>query len=159
MKIPTISDKKLNDLYQRIKPVGRYALMHLRGGPRLEKHQDGEFYFLKDVHPRKVAFSWDPTPDTKAVGLIELDSISTYHTYGYHGFFKPSVAEVISQIPEEYLETAVAFETDYLGMSGKYHEGRTTLYRYSTIDEMNNQIKELEEAKNNLESKLKGESQ
>lgn len=32
------------------------------------------------------------------------------HGYGYYGLFKPSVGEVIRQIPKDLLEKVVAFE-------------------------------------------------
>ena len=79
---------------------------------------------------KDVAFTWDPKPTTRAAGLIKLDQIVTNHTYGYHGMFKPSIAEVLCQIPEKYLNDVVAFETEYGGMAGEYHSGVTTLYRH-----------------------------
>lgn len=32
------------------------------------------------------------------------------HGYGYYGLFKPSVGEIIRQIPKDLLEKVVAFE-------------------------------------------------
>ena len=32
-----------------------------------------------------------------------------YHTYGYPGLFKPSIAEVLQQFPDDVLEKANAF--------------------------------------------------
>ena len=37
----------------------------------------------------------NPKPTDKATGLKPLCTIKTYHTYGYHGLFKPSIAEVL----------------------------------------------------------------
>lgn len=120
-----------------------------------EKHVHGDLYYIQDVDLRTVAFTWDPKPMTKAVGLMELDQIITKHTYGFHGFFKPSIAEVLSQIPNEYLNDAVAFETHYKGMSGSYHSGLTTLYRRVSVSELDNEINLLQKMKNNLESLLR----
>lgn len=42
--------------------------------------------------------------------LSVLEDRKMLHSWGYYGFFKPSVGEVIRQIPKEYLEKVVAFE-------------------------------------------------
>ena len=56
--------------------------------------------------------------------------ITTYHCYDHHGFFRPLIAEVLAQIPEEDLERAVAFEIEHVGFSDgdKYHTAKTKLY-------------------------------
>lgn len=118
--IPEISDAKLEELYKRIKPVvGR----------------KGKLYYIKDEDLRKVAFTWEPKLKNKAKKLERLCDITTYHTYGYHGFFKPSIAEVIAQIPENYLDETVAFETftdlTLENIVGNYHVTTTRLYTKS----------------------------
>lgn len=45
--------------------------------------------------------------------VAELRRIRTLHRFAYYGFFKPSVAEVLQQIPEELLE-----QTDYFLVRG-----------------------------------------
>lgn len=65
-----------------------------------------------------------------------LTTIPTLHTYGYKGFFKPSVKEVLLQIPQAVFDTYrhVLFYTlpiseDILTVTvGDYHIGRTFLY-------------------------------
>jgi hypothetical protein len=42
--------------------------------------------------------------------LSVLADVKMLHTYGYYKFFKPSIGEVIRQIPKELLEKVVAFE-------------------------------------------------
>jgi len=131
--IPKISDKKLEELCKRIKPVVRYVRMWFGGKSEYESDDRGDLYYIKDVDPRGVAFTWDPKKKKKAKGLEKICDIETFHTYGYYGFFKPSIAEVISQIPEEYLDEVAAFETstdcsmDYV--NDGYHATMTTLYR------------------------------
>lgn len=119
-RIPEISDAKLEELYKRIKPVVK---------------RKGKLYYIKDEDPRKVAFTWDPKLKNKAKKLEKLCNITTYHTYGYYGFFKPSIAEVIAQIPKYYLDKTVAFETltdlTVENIVGDYHVTTTTLYTKS----------------------------
>jgi hypothetical protein len=52
----------------------------------------------------------DPKPAEEVKGLKPIRDIRTHHTYGYYGFFKPAIAEVLAQIPEDILEQVVAFE-------------------------------------------------
>ena len=95
IKIPKISDDKLDELRKRIKPV---------------KEKNGELFYFKDCDPRNQSFSWGELVD-KAEGLKAFASLPTLHSYGYYGFFKPSVAEVLSQLPEYVLDKTVAFKT------------------------------------------------
>ena len=125
-KIPEISNRRLKQLYGRIKPVVRFA----KDNGSYEQHYDGNLFYIKDVDLRNVAFTWDPTPAKKVEGLEKLCELTTYHSYGYHGFFKPSVAEVISQIPSEYVDDCVAFETTTgVEIAGSYHATITILYK------------------------------
>lgn len=55
---------------------------------------------VDDIHPRNTAFTWDP----KVKGEVEFSpvrEIKTDHTCGYHMFFKPSLAEILSQLPDD----------------------------------------------------------
>lgn len=101
--IPEISDERIDELLHRTWPVVRFS----------GKHQDrsGKLFYIHSVDPRGVAFTWDPCPTDPAKGLVEIARIRTLHTYGYYGMFKPSVAEVLAQIPEHLVDQVVAFET------------------------------------------------
>ncbi len=156
MGIPEISDQELHARYERIKPVVRYAEMRMGGKSRLEEHAEGDHYHIEDVDLRRTAFTWAPKPTTRAPGLIELDTIATHHTYGYQGFFKPSIAEVLAQIPEEYLGDVVAFETHYKGMSGKYHSGHTILYRQKSVAEIDQEMEHRGEHQESLVERVRG---
>lgn len=68
-----------------------------------------------------------------------LTEIRTLHTYGSPCFFKPSVAEVLAQIPDDMLEGVVAFETrgpsdvadmnrESEALNAGFHVARTRLY-------------------------------
>ena len=69
-----------------------------------------ERYYIKKVDPEKIAFTWDPKKTKRARKLKPLKDITTYHTYGYYRMFKPSIAEVLAQIPEGLLAATIAFE-------------------------------------------------
>lgn len=95
--IPKISDERLAELCERIKPI--------------MKTEEG-FRRIEDVDPRKVAFTWDPKPVGDVLLLAELGTCTSYHNCGYYGFFKPSIAEVLVAIPEEQLEKVDFFWLD-----------------------------------------------
>ncbi len=122
----TISDERLTELYARIKPVVR---------------KDDELYFIKDVHPRNIAFTLHPEITHKPEKpLIKLTTIKTKHGCGYILFFKPSIDEVLACIPDELLQDnkTVAFEINkkpiqMITDNGNYHHtAQTTLYTYSS---------------------------
>jgi hypothetical protein len=94
--IPSVPSEQITLLAERIKPVAEF-------------NSKGKCY-IKPVDLFKIAYTWDPKPASKANGLKALCDITTYHAYGYYGCFKPSIAEVLAQIPQEHLEKVVAFE-------------------------------------------------
>ena len=59
-----------------------------------------------------TSYIWEP----KFTGTVDyeqyevLGDATTYHGYGYYGLFKPSIAEVLAQIPADYVDVAAAFE-------------------------------------------------
>lgn len=104
----------------------------------------GELYYIKDVDLKTIAYIWDPFPTKKASNLENLTDITTYHHFNYCWLFKPSVAEVLAQIPEEYLAETVAFEIiespetadDFKkhleAFNAGYHTAVTRLYKKAT---------------------------
>jgi len=126
--IPAISNTKLAKLCARIRPIVTF--------PELGKR------YISFVDPRNVSYLWDPTATNEEVeGIAELKAITTYHTFGFYGLFKPSIAEVIAQIPEDLLDQVVAFEIikspedaedlkrERKATSAGYHVAVTMLYR------------------------------
>ena len=154
--IPPISDEMLEKLYEKIKPVVRYSMKPEvgvskeipDGDPQYfvfikEDHSGDLLYYIEDVEPRKTAFIWSPKPVRLAENLEYLDIIETYHTLGAPAFFKPSIAEVLSQIPTRYIDIVVAFETIADGLtadnvvevrSKSYHKTTTKLYGKAILD-------------------------
>ncbi len=124
--IPEISDEQVAELGRTIYPV---------------VERDGKLYRIEPVDPRKVAFTWLPTITDEAPRLEQVAVVSTLHEYAASVFFKPSIAEVLAQIPPEYLGRIVAFKTncnpdninewpdeERIAMSQGFHTAKTTLY-------------------------------
>ena len=94
-----ISADRVAELLTRIKPLVR---------------QGEQLCEIELPDPFKVAFTWDPVV-TKPVDERELKwlkVITTYHAAGYIAFVKPSIAEVLAQIPAELLDDVYAFELE-----------------------------------------------
>lgn len=96
-QIPKITDERLEALSKQIKPLVR------RG-----KNQ--QLYLAKKCDPRNAAYTWVEGHGKKVGRVEECGRIRTLHTWSYYGFFKPSVAEVLSQIPDSMIDNVVAFE-------------------------------------------------
>ena len=104
--LPYLTDDELLARYKRIKPI---VLIH------------DAYYYLKryDVNfLRTASFLWNAEQDKRRkVNMTDAETLgdfSCYHTYGYVGFFKPTIAEVLQQFPDEFLDDANAFYiTDY----------------------------------------------
>ena len=103
-RIPEISDERLYELYGHIRPVRKNVM--------------GELCWLKDYSSkdlRKVEFLWDindisaKVVDT-GVALRPTTAIRCLHKYVSPGWFRPTIAEVLAQIPPEIAQEASAFE-------------------------------------------------
>lgn len=135
-RIPEVPKERIKELAERIKPVVRFAL----GEKGLFRSSEGHPYHIEQVDPFRIAYMWTPKPAGKATSLKPLCEITTYHTYAYYGFFKPTIAEVLAQIPAEHLDKVVAFEivggpetADDLNrepeaLNAGYHVATTRLY-------------------------------
>lgn len=119
--IPSISDERLQQLSERIRPV-----MSLRN----------KFFFWK----RDLWYVKQDERAERATGLKPLCDIKTYHTYIYYAFVMPSIDEVFAQIPDEHLDKVVAFEIvhypkniielnrEWEAFNAGYHVAITRLY-------------------------------
>lgn len=92
-----ISRECAEELLKTIKPLVR---------------KEGVLYTIAPVDPFKIAFRWSPQfverVDMNQLRLVE--AIRTYHPAGYIGLFKPGIAEVLAQIPEDLRPHVTAFE-------------------------------------------------
>lgn len=126
LEIPKISNEVLEERYARIKPLVK---------------RDGKLYTITKPDLRNQSFIWDPKLEQEVSGgLKEVVKVKTLHTYGHYSLFKPSVAEVLAQIPDYLLDKVVAFHIDGpdsvtdLNKFGEetnmgFHVAFTTLYK------------------------------
>lgn len=99
--LPHLTDDELLARYKRIKPIVSYQ---------------GLYYYLKRYNAamlRNQSYIWNIEKDIREqvdmTDVKTLDEFPCYHTYGWYGFFKPSIAEVLQQFPDDVLEEANAF--------------------------------------------------
>ena len=99
-EIPQMSNEEIAHWYETIKPIVKHNT-YLRE-LSADELTDTAYTWLNEPsdYADKVDFS----------KLSVLEDRKMLHGWGYYGFFKPSVGEVIRQIPKEYLEKVVAFE-------------------------------------------------
>lgn len=87
-------NKRIQELARRIRPIVDV------GG--------GEFWYILHVGLHDF-FLRKATPVRKASGLIAIGSAETLHPWDAPAFFKPTVAQVLEQMPKEYEDQACAF--------------------------------------------------
>lgn len=107
-----ISLENLLALARRIKPVCRFDGTHFNAFFRGEPETEGLF-FIKPLPIDDRSFYFGPEKTLKAEGLRYLCSADTYHGYFCPTIVKPTVKEVLCQLPEEVcrrLDEVVAFE-------------------------------------------------
>lgn len=80
-------------------------------------------------------------------GLVTTGVVATLHTWGYYGFFKPSIAEIISQTPLRILKESKYFRLVgpencddmnkfYDVLNDGYHVGITTFYKDKIVQKV-----------------------
>lgn len=131
-KLPRISNERLKALLNQAGPV--------------MLTETGEPVWMVKPDPRKTAYTWGPTRALRfRPKLVELGKLYTLHTWGYYGFFKPSMAEVLAEVdklPADVRDQVAAFHTkprgevegtgnwrETMSACGEYHVGVTTLWR------------------------------
>lgn len=102
-EIPKMSNEDIAKWYTTIKPIVNNGATPTY----LRKLSNSEL--------EKISYIWlnDSTDYVEAVDFSKLSvlaDVKMLHSWGYYGYFKPSVGEVIRQIPKEYLEKVTAFE-------------------------------------------------
>ena len=89
--IPRVSEERVQELAEQIKPLAQC--------------QCGRIHYIEPVCE---VFTYKPKFLNEATDLKPLCDITTYHVAGnYH--FKPTIYEVLAQIPAEHLNDVVAF--------------------------------------------------
>ena len=134
--IPQVPRERIEELAMRIKPVIRFTRGWSFGEGQSKR---GDLYYIKPVDLFGIAYTWSPKRGKKAKGLVPLCEITTYHRWGHYVLFKPSIAEVLAQIPKEHLDAVVAFEVgeiapfedDREAFNAMLHVATTQLYKQS----------------------------
>ena len=85
LSIPTKTDDELKALVAKTQPLVR---------------RDGKLVMTKFDDLRNVSFVWSKDLTDSPGDLVEVGRETTLHTYGHYGLFKPSIAEVLCQMPE-----------------------------------------------------------
>ncbi|HXB12309.1 MAG TPA: hypothetical protein VNZ45_10005 [Bacteroidia bacterium] len=125
MNIPSISDDRLAELAHKIRPVYH--------------DKDGKLMWRKPCDLKRIAFTWNLEPDGEATGLERMNAVLlTFHEYGHPSLFKPSIKEVLAQIPEYYIKDVVAFELtgpedSPEALNAGYHVGKVVLYEQKKV--------------------------
>lgn len=114
-KIPNMATEEIAKLYLGIKPI---------------VHKNGTACYLRKLAKKELthtAYTWltdssDYSARVNFKKLSVLADVKMLHGWGYYGYFKPSVGEVIRQIPKEYLNKVCAFEiiSAPIGMNSVY---------------------------------------
>lgn len=93
----SIDDETLTRLLEQLRPVC-FDL-------------EGRLHFIELPDPREIAYTWSPVLGERASGLVEIARFPTVHSYGAPALFKPTLAEVLAQLPDPLPEGAAAFTT------------------------------------------------
>lgn len=100
--IPKISDMELLQLYKKIKPIVTL---------------DSRKYLLKNFsleELRRFSYIYNINRNIREnIDAFKLESIDTFlclHSWVYYGLFKPTIGEVLSQIPRELVDDVNSFE-------------------------------------------------
>lgn len=101
----------------------------------------GRLHWLALCDPRNEAFTWEENVIGYANNLQEHRRVETWHTFGFYGFFKPSLAECLAHITIEDIANGVCgvecrvvehdnWQQTLVEHEGKqYHRGVTIFYK------------------------------
>ena len=98
--LKNITLAEVQDVLKRARPLTKDKRGVLHDISNVQNSPDGIF---------NSAFMWGARPGRPARGLKEIARITTRHTFGAPAFFKPSLAEVVAQIPDLYRNRVAAF--------------------------------------------------
>ena len=102
MEIPEIDEERSKELYRLLKPIVTIGEM---------KYLLREFV-LTELWAK--SYVWNAEGNKRDIvdpnKLETIDDFLCLHRYGYYGLFKPSIAEVFLQAPENVIKEANTFE-------------------------------------------------
>lgn len=127
-EIPEMSPEEISKWYSTIKPI---------------VYKNGTACYLRKLSDKELtdtAYTWlnklrDYAEYVDFDQLSILADVRMLHHWGYYGYFKPSVGEVIRQIPKEYLNKVCAFEiiAGGIGMNSVYNEELNAGFHVSVV--------------------------
>lgn len=147
-RIPTISDRKLLKRMEKLTPlIAKYEEIKPLG---LDAFKLPHYYLLefenRIEYLRNTSFIWEPelgkkvwprTEDSSGFGSRSPITIITYHSYGAPSLFKPSLAEVVAQLPKNF-EGVFCIESkdlnNYNCLDDGYHFTKTHLWEKYELD-------------------------
>lgn len=104
--IPEMTKEDIAKWYEKIKPI----VCH-----------NGDLMYMREFSPDELihkSYTWFNKPEDFG-DKVDLSTLSIFtdvkmlHKFSFHGYFKPSVGEIIRQIPEEFRSLVDAFEIIY----------------------------------------------
>ena len=98
---------------------------------QVKTKRSGRIVEVRPVDPRRKSCIWDMKFGKERSDLRKGDALRTVHLCGHYSIFKPSIAEVLAQVPEDGEERIVAFEIlDDVSIleDGSGHEVTTQFY-------------------------------
>lgn len=119
LHIPWLRTEEIVERYSRIKPVVK---------------KKGKLYWLRKFNEEELfctSFLWkDETKKPVRAGeLVPIpeSEFKCLHKYGFYGFFKPTVAEVLTQISSDVVDSVAAFEIiDYPEQMSDFYKDEFT---------------------------------
>lgn len=126
--IPKISPERIENLLEKIRPVGRFIITDENNLELSEK--DGSLYFMKPKDDRNMSYDCNIRVERPAndINPIPYKVVETKHQCGGMRFF-PTLAEILAQIPEDELSRTVGFSTEFSHTEGQIDFGKTSLYK------------------------------
>jgi len=125
--IPAIEVPTLVELANRIQPLARFKIEK----NTLVEDEEGDLYYIKTPDLVLVGVNREPFAERPANDLTELAKIETYHTHS--SMLNASVAEVLAQIPSEYVDRTDAFEVTHPFPCPIVSEGMESYHKTTTI--------------------------
>jgi len=119
----TITDEALKAALQIVRPL---------------QTRKGKLHWLAMSDPRHEAFTWEENVIGFANNLQEHRRVETWHTFNFHGFFKPTLAECLAHITSDDIASGVCgvecrvIEHNHWSQTLVEHEGKQ-LHRGITI--------------------------
>ncbi len=101
------SEQRLQELAERIRPITQ------RGG--VLRFVSFKNPLLRGCYGKNPELYWHRTlthvdVGEEVKGLVSIGEIKTYHSFFLKSTFSPTTAEVLAQIPKDYVDMVVAFQ-------------------------------------------------